>query len=393
MEEAVPPMQQWFPILSRSDSEHSTGSSGDEPDDDAPDVGGRSALSLDEHIERNHRHLKTFLKDSNTRTLSLRPCAAFDSTTASTSCWENRRLIVSPTASRMESLIMHPSSYRYLPGIETTSALAEAMGVKNWKQEVEALQRNIHWPLFNHALKSFRSIPDSADEVVVSSSFCPLIEILAFVLGVDFRLGPGRLFGVGGLLADKDYAIRGRTHSPYFVRDRMLPVCHDHGRTAQERMDDGQHTESDDVLVMTCEFKTGDGFPCGRVWYHGNRGLRALGGLWSGWLLNPYAPTILLSPRQFKLLLIRNKHDMRCACPNDKWESDGNTGLTVSVFPDGHFGGKTDSMAFVEILVIILLATLPTERIGPEKRSSEGDTARVGENVEAAPGERHLATK
>jgi hypothetical protein len=407
MEEAVPPMQPWFPNLPRSDSEHSTGSGGDELKDRAPDVGGPSTLSLDKHIERNHRHLKTFLEDSKTRTLSLRPRAAFDSASASTnwrqnrsllvaqnvSCWQNRMLIVSPTASSMKSKIMHPSGYRDLPGIESTSALAEVMGVKNWKQEVEALQRTIHWPLFIHSLKSFTSIPDSADREVVSSRFCSLLEILAFALGVDLRLGSGRSFGVGGLLTDKEYAIRGRTDSTYFVRDRMLPVCHAHGLTAQQQMDNSRYTENDDVLVMTCEFNTGNGFPYGRVWYHGNRGLRALAGLWSGWLLNPYAPVILIAPRQFKLLLIRNKHDMRCACPMDTWEGNGDTGLTVSVFPDGYHPGKTDYLPFVEMLVIILLASLPTERIRPEKRSTDGDTVRVGEKVEAAPDERHLATK
>jgi hypothetical protein len=266
------------------------------------------------------------------------------------------------------------------------------MGVENWKHEVESLQRNMYWPLINQTLKSFRSIPDSADEKLMSSRFCPLIGSLAFALGVDFDLGSGRLFGVGGLLADKDYAFRGRTHSPYFVRDRMLPVCHDHGLAAKERLDDGHHTESNDVLVMTCEFKTGNGFPYGHVWYHWNRGLRALGGLWSGWLLNPYAPAVMLSPRQFKLLLVRNKRDMRCACPKDTWESDGDTGLTAFVFPGGYYAGRTDSMAFIEMLVIILLATLPIERIRPEKRSTEGDTVLVGEKVEAAPDGRHLAT-
>jgi hypothetical protein len=138
----------------------------------------------------------------------------------------------------------------------------------------------------------------------------------------------------------------------------MSCAAHGGARTAKH---EGKLGRRESTMVLTCEFKTAQAFPYGRIWYHGSRGLQLLGGLWSGWVQNPYAPAMVLSQQQFKLLLVRNPGDISCACASSDWKNEGIMGMTVHQFPTGYDSGNTSNPEFLDMLVVILSATSAAE--------------------------------
>jgi hypothetical protein len=125
-----------------------------------------------------------------------------------------------------------------------------------------------------------------------------------------------------------------------------------------------------DVLVLSAEFKSAAAFPRTSTWYHGSRGLQALGALWSGWLTNPFAPAILLTPQNFKLLLVRDAENSECACTFRNEETEGRRNFAMYQFPSGYACGNTKSPEFIKMLVISILAASPLDDV-----QSEGDSA------------------
>jgi hypothetical protein len=79
--------------------------------------------------------------------------------------WEGdgRFLITRPTASGMDPLVLHPSTYRDLPSISTINELAKALNVSDWKERREALRTHRLCPVVEMALRDFRRTPLDED--------------------------------------------------------------------------------------------------------------------------------------------------------------------------------------------------------------------------------------
>jgi hypothetical protein len=391
----LPEMQQWFPDWDGSDSEGSVRSTIDEVADHPTDGEAFTNLPLPAHYAKNLAIFQEVLCDRETVTLPVmrrdvigggarklrrprgkkgkRKFSSQQEAEGSGGGEGDRILITKPTASGMGSRMLHPVAYRGLPSISTITELAEALNVPDWKEITDALHRHRFWPVAEMALQRFRSTPLDADETVVNGRFTLLMATLGYALDLTCEDKAQRSFGIGGILARQEYAFRGRSDTPYVVQGRAAPSCVAHGGATTAR-NEGGCTRLESAMVLTCEFKTAQTFPYGRVWYHGSRGLQLLGSLWSGWLLNAYAPALLLSPQQFKLLLVRDSADISCACASADWKNEGILGLTVHQFPSGYESGKTSSREFLEMLVIILSATSAEELRHPtvDGTSAEG---------------------
>jgi hypothetical protein len=265
-----------------------------------------------------------------------------------------------PIAAGMDSRVLHPSAYRDLSCISTINELAKALNVPDWKERREALRTHMLWPGVEMALWQFRRTPLDEDETVVNCRSSSLMLNLGYALDLTCNPKSQRSFGVGGILAAPKYAYRGKSDTPYEVEGRAAMSCAAHGgaRTAKH---EGKLARPESAMVLTCEFKTAQGFPYERIWYHGSRGLQLLGGLWSGWVRNPCAPALLLSQQQFKLLLVRDQGAISCACASSDWENEGIMGLTVHQFPTGYDSGNTSDPEYLDMLVVILSATSAAE--------------------------------
>jgi hypothetical protein len=300
-------------------------------------------------------------------------------------------LISSPSASGMRSLTLHPRAYRNLPNIASISDLAKALHVHDLRRKMRSLQKHPCWPVAERALVDFRNLSGTADESVVNSEFSHLMKTLSFTLGFKCSPDSQRRFGVGGILAESNYAYRGRSDTPFVVRERVTPLCPAHGINGRcKEVDESGLSEG--VTVLTCEFKTVESFPYGRVWYHGSRGHQVLGGLWSGWLRNPFAPALLLSPAQFKLFIVRNPGDRTCACARADWNNDGDIGLMVHQYPADYDSGVTTSYEFLQMLVLILSATTQEELHTPKRRLHKRGGIKYRQKVTATPDSGDLPT-
>jgi hypothetical protein len=416
MASSVPEMQHWFPDWDGSDSEGSVRSTRDEVADHPAHGEPFAHLSLDRHYERNDAAFKEVLEDKATVTKPVTPRDVvgggprgqeMQRGVASQQGAEGpggedgcRLLITRPTASGMDSRVLHPSTYRDLPSIPTINELAKALNVPDWKEKTKALRKHTLWPVVERALRDFRTTPLDKDETVINSNFSSLMRILGYALDLTCNPDSQRSFGVGGILAGPKYAFRGKSDTPYEVEGRAATSCAAHGGATTDKHE-GKLARPESAMVLTCEFKTAQAFPYGRVWYHGSRGLQLLGGLWSGWVRNPYAPALLLSQQQFKLLVVRNPGEISCACASSDWKNEGIIGLTVHQFPPGYESRKTSAPDFLDMLVVILLATSAAEHDHPTAAGSSAEelhtptrlgsgNSRSGPN--ATPNNRYLAS-
>jgi hypothetical protein len=134
-------------------------------------------------------------------------------------------------------------------------------------------------------------------ESCVSTKFGVLVEILGKALSIKSKFLNERRFGIGGVLADFRYAVRGKTDLNFGVAEAGNPRCRVHEREDASELEESAQ-KGNSSLAMSVEFKTSATFPAGNTWYHGSRGVQALGALWSGWEKNPFAPALLLTQEQ-----------------------------------------------------------------------------------------------
>jgi hypothetical protein len=396
MESTVPMINNWFSDYDWPDSDHSARSIAAETAHHPPVDPPFAGLSKEDHFQQNLEAMRALLRDETTKHIIVnlkkvgRRVARQRRRTSNAEAAEiprrgedgepTRKLITAPTASGLRSTVMHPMTYRDLPGISSVAALAKALNVAQWSEQVRVV-RGHDWVV--STLQRFRNIPSTQSEAVVSAKFANLMSAISLALDITCNPDAECRFGVGGILALGEYAFCGKTDLRFVVNGRSAPLCPEHSSRMKGKVGKSQ-AQSEATMVLTCEFKTGDAFPYGNTWYHGSRCAQVLGAVWSGWLENAHAPALLLSPRQFKLLVVRNPGNTACACALAEWKNDGRIGLDVHQFPSGYGSGSTDAPEFLETLVLILLAT---SRDNELRASPDGDpktpTKSEGVGVEA----------
>lgn len=137
------------------------------------------------------------------------------------------------------------------------------------------------------------------------------VSLLSRALGLDIEIGDCFRYGIGGMLPDPNCAYIGQT-----------------GLTFVEN----------DLRKFTIQAKSRATFEEDELWYRETRGPQSLGALYYG-----NAPVLLCSPVAFKLLIRMND------------------GKRFHVFPVAENGvtyqsGKTDSMEFIYVVGLLLLA-------------------------------------
>jgi hypothetical protein len=225
---------------------------------------------------------------------------------------------------------------------------------RSLEQRTEVMREHYSWHMVATAHSHFLQIRTSSDESVVHGVLVHLFFMIGFALGITCMPDSQRGYGVGGLLADKTHAFRGKTDVPFYVRSGSGPMCPTHGNGLRPRFVEGDENRRE-VLAVTCEVKTVRSFPNGNLWYHGSRGIQVYGALWSGWLQNPFAPPMLTTPRQYKILIVRRLDDLTCACPDASWDNNGATGLGVLQFLQHCDCGLTDTDDFLDMIAVMLL--------------------------------------
>jgi hypothetical protein len=319
---------------------------------------GAQRLSYKEHRKRNWANLQRHLHPAENggrpedqweyKELSVRDVRSVRKNRA----LRGRRFVIKrPTASNIPSLVLNPLTYRELGPIHSLDEFAIAMRVENWESKVRTAQQvaPLRWELVFEESTEFAAMARTRSESCVSAKFSVLVDILGKSLGIKSAVLEERRFGIGGVLADFRYAVRGITDLNFEVEEAGNPRCRTHERGHASELDKSAQI-GNSSLAMSVEFKTSATFPAGNTWYHGSRGVQALGALWSGWEKNPFAPALLLTQEQFKVLLVRNTVNLGCSCKNES--------LQVFEFPSCRTGGMaaTGTMQFLYALSIILLS-------------------------------------
>jgi hypothetical protein len=287
-----------------SDTEVSVRSTEEEQEEISDD--GAQRLSYKEHRKRNLAILQRHLHPAEVggrpqepweyTELSVRAVRSVRKTRAS----RGRRFVIKkPTASKIPSLVLNPLAYRELGPIHSLDEFAIAMRVENWDSKVRTAQQGDPrlWELVFEESTELAGMARTFSESCVSTKFGVLVEILGKALSIKSKFLNERRFGIGGVLADFRYAVRGKTDLNFGVAEAGNPRCRVHERENASELEESAQ-KGNSSLAMSVEFKTSATFPAGNTWYHGSRGVQALGALWSGWEKNPFAPALLLTQEQ-----------------------------------------------------------------------------------------------
>jgi hypothetical protein len=254
-------------------------------------------------------------------------------------------LIVKPSASKMKSGCLDPSTHRPdRVGALDMAGLAQALGVQNWEEKTGFVEKALElhhgglsdadvenpWSLRLVAklFCNFVNAGDTADEPMVEGGFTALLMIIGKVLGIDARGSRRRKFAVGGMLALPNFCVQGITDATYVLQGRRAM----HSRSGAE----------EECMFLTAEFKTDASFPPQNLWYRGTRGVQTLAALWSGYELNKRASTLLVSQSRYKLLLL-----VRDVATN---------ALHMYQYPGGYRSGNTRSKEFLKMIGLVLLS-------------------------------------
>lgn len=272
-------------------------------------------------------------------------------------------LITRPSASKMVSGCLHPSTYRPdgvgsldLEGLaailgldsewrDLTSFIDDVVAFHNGALSVDDEIRRENYSRITRAWLRFL---ESDGEVSVQTHFGMLLaDIGAFPsVGVIVGSSKQRKFAVGGMLAFPNYAVHGITDATYVLEKR--------------RAKGPASNSAKKYMFLTTECKTRVTFPKENLWYRGTRGAQVLGAVWSGYGANTRAPTLLLSPERYKMFMFS--------------ANTAKSELHLHQFPGGYMSGKTDASAFLKMLVLILQAAKqcsePREMSTPVRLSS-----------------------
>jgi hypothetical protein len=276
-------------------------------------------------------------------------------------------LITRPSASRMMSGCLHPSTYRPdgvgsldLEGVaaifgldsewtDLTSFIDDAFAFHDGSLSIDDENRREDYSRIMRALLRF--LRSNAERSVETHFWGLLAEIGAFPsIGVTVDSSDQRKFAVGGMLAFPNYAVHGITDATYVLENRSST--------------DPASNSSENYMFLTTECKTNKTFPKENLWYRGTRGAQVLGALWSGYGANTRAPTLLLSPKKYKMFIFS--------------ANTAKSELHLHQFPGGYTSGNTDATAFLKLLVLILQAAKqysePQEMSTPVRLSSAANS-------------------
>ncbi|KAJ3115805.1 hypothetical protein HDU96_011083 [Phlyctochytrium bullatum] len=294
-----PTTEDTYSDISESESEHS--------DEEFPD-------SLDAHIALNQKYLDG--RRSSWRIERYRHK-------------ENMSVVHSPTASKIHYKAMHPLHYRHEKvgvGLRNLNELAAALGAPDdWEDQIQRVKAD---PAVLEALDDFQDCSD--DELVVESLFQTIVTSIKQSLARHVLPAGHLRFAVCGLLVDTTLIVLGATDTYWKTRT----------------------SDGNDRIVLATEMKTKSSWQDGELWYRSSRGIQVRAALYSS-----EAPTILLSPDQFKLFLP----------PSDQAQS----GWT---YPAGVNVARSEEIISVLSLLFMSRAELRTPREPPVKETTAAET-------------------
>ena len=181
------------------------------------------------------------------------------------------KLILSPTASKLNHKVLHPYLFRRVRKIESLDYLASMLGApSDWLQKYEQLVAECKSVYAR--FKRLVDLPDSALETEIHEAFSELVLYVASALGIDVFCSRDEKVIVGGILVRPEYDLRSETDAN-FVND-------------------------ENEYVLGSEVKSHKAFGFGEVWYRGCRGVQIFSSLYA---LN--CPTFLVTQRQWKIFI------------------------------------------------------------------------------------------
>jgi hypothetical protein len=344
-------------------------------------------LSLEQHLEMNRETLEAVLANNRSRVLTLEMPVLLSTAGGASSQNRTRFLIQTPVASRISSSCLHPGTYRddTVQGVENLDALARLLGVKrDWRNRLECIQSDRTIAMVH---EMFYSTSNSLDEAGVETKFGALMFNIGCALGLVCAPGGKQRFAVGGHLANMDYAVRGISDNTYVLEGRVAAaklragvegrgfgrpvssVCDSSevslvGDLERMALSDDQHQVSrtsasvlpKDVVVLTTEVKTSRTFREGALWYRESRGPQALSALFNAYFGDKGSPSLIVTPKCFKLLLLKNVSAQGDVVANVEAERDDQQEkLAVYVYPGGYESGLVAHDDFCLMLGICIL--------------------------------------
>lgn len=163
-------------------------------------------------------------------------------------------------------------------------------------------------------LRTFCNLDQRSSENIVEFAFGNLFASIGTLLEAELRNIGHIPYAVGGLLAESEYCIVGRTDSCF--------------------------TDAESHHILRTEFKTDLAWPLSRTYYHGSRGPQLFGNLFA--VSNQICPVLLLTQKQFKLFMQNPDRD------------------SILTFPTLYATLATNTDSFLQILGICALAARPS---------------------------------
>jgi hypothetical protein len=246
--------------------------------------------------------------------------------------WEIRNVgrykrIVSPTASKMDYLLMNPNIYHRIEEVVDLNHFAEMVhSPADWETVYNSLPQQVH-----DAFKTFKNLPFETPESNVESLFLGLVSKIE--LWVSLTRGIQEVIQekttkavVGGFLALHEYDVRSLT--------------------------DARFVNKNGTVFLATEVKSASTFDDSDLYYRGSRGIQTFTALYAS-----NAPTLLLSPRYFKLFVENDDRTQIFTYPY---------GVNINIedeVTNYHHSTATARMNedLLKIIIIALLAKRPNE--------------------------------
>ncbi|KAJ3412188.1 hypothetical protein HDV05_001098 [Chytridiales sp. JEL 0842] len=212
--------------------------------------------NLEERLKDHRRALEAAMTDWNVKPLLT-----------------SERLVVKPTASMMDHMLLHPAIYSFLKPVGEHSglnALATFLGAPpDWQDRFTQAFTGVVARSFQR-LQNFP--PETTAESEIQSHFISAVGLLAGMLGIDVSANSERKTIVGGFLAHSDLNVKTNT--------------------------DASFTTYNNYTLLASEIKTANTFPLGAVYYRKSRYVQTLSALYG-----LRAPVFLFTQQHWKLFL------------------------------------------------------------------------------------------
>ena len=242
----------------------------DSVDSEVSDIEDESALEI--IVERNRDYFTNQRTTWNIRTTQL-------------ATGENVKVILKPTASKMNYKLLYPTIYSKLKNLGELDNLATLVKAPtDWKTTYD--QKIAHNASVVNAFHDFKGLAENSSEADISAQFNTLVSTMACQLDTRLQSSQEKPVAVSGILIESEYVLRSNTDIHF--RENGQPV-------------------------IAAELKAVRAFPEQAIWYRDSPGIQAFSAMYGHG-----CTTIIASQKHWKLIVENEERSEILTYPFDE---------------------------------------------------------------------------